>query len=88
MASRRMPPSGKAAGSKNWIMWTVGGVLALAFLAFLIAWAGGWIRFTTDPRVLEIRQMQQEAMQKFQANGGPSNVAEVTEAMAASRGRP
>lgn len=54
----------------------------LALLAFLVAWLLGWIRFTTDPRVLEIRAMQEEARQKMTASGGPKTVAEATAAMA------
>jgi len=54
----------------------------LAILAFLVAWLLGWVRFTTDPRVLEIRAMQEEARQKMTASGGPKTVAEATAAMA------
>lgn len=54
----------------------------LSLLAFLVAWLLGWIRFTTDPRVLEIRAMQEEARQKMTASGGPKTVAEATAAMA------
>lgn len=54
----------------------------LALLAFLVAWLLGWIRFTPDPRVLEIRAMQEEARQKMTASGGPKTMAEATAAMA------
>jgi len=54
----------------------------LAILAFLVAWLLGWIRFTPDPRVLEIRAMQEEARQKMTASGGPKTAAEATAAMA------
>lgn len=54
----------------------------LALLAFLVAWLLGWIRFTPDPRVLEIRAMQEDARQKMTASGGPKTVAEATAAMA------
>jgi len=53
----------------------------IALVAFLIAWLGGWIRFTTDPRVVEIRKLQEEARQKFVATGGPSTLAEATDAV-------
>ena len=60
-----------------------GGLIALlALLAFLVAWLLGWIRFTTDPRVVEIRKLQEEARQKFAATGGPTTIAEATEAVA------
>lgn len=58
-------------------------VLGLGLLAFLTAWLLGWFRFTTDPRVQEILQLQEEAQQKFMANGGPRTLAEATEAVAA-----
>ncbi|MFM8952671.1 MAG: hypothetical protein ACKOOF_06375, partial [Planctomycetaceae bacterium] len=54
----------------------------LALIVFLIAWLLGWIRFTTDPRVLEIRAMQDEARQRILASGGPKTVAEATAAVA------
>ena len=58
-------------------------VIGIGLLAFLAAWLLGWFRFTTDPRVQEILQLQEEARQKFMANGGPQTVAEATEAVAA-----
>jgi hypothetical protein len=61
-----------------------GGVIALlALLACIVAWLLGWIRFTTDPRVVEIRKLQEEARQKFVATGGPNTIAEAAEAVAA-----
>lgn len=62
-----------------WII--VFGVLAL--IGFLIAWLGGWIRFTTDPRVTEILALQRQAETAFTANGGPSTVAEAAAAFTA-----
>ena len=74
--SRRDPTSGSSVGTWAAIL---GG---LALLAFLVAWLLGWIRFTPDPRVLEIRAMQEEARQKMTASGGPKTAAEATAAMA------
>jgi hypothetical protein len=74
--ARRDSTSGSSVGTWAAIL---GG---LALLAFLVAWLLGWIRFTTDPRVLEIRAMQEEARQKMTASGGPKTVAEATAAMA------
>jgi len=70
-----------SSGGSSAVRWAaiLGG---LALLAFLVAWLLGWIRFTTDPRVLEIRGMQEEARQKMMASGGPKTVAEATAAMA------
>lgn len=58
-------------------------IAILGLLAFLIAWLAGWIRLTTDPRVAEIKQLQNEARQKFAVNGGPQTLAEATEAVTA-----
>jgi len=58
-------------------------IAILALLAFLVAWLGGWIRFTTDPRVAEIQKLQEETRQKFVATGGPQTLAEATEAVTA-----
>lgn len=61
----------------------VGAVLALAILAFLVAWFGGWLSRSTDPRVVAIQRMAEEARQKFVADGGPQTLAEAKEAVAA-----
>jgi len=73
------PAEKKSGGWKRWA-----GVLAgLLLLGFGIAWGGGWIRFTTDPRVLEIKKMQADMQAKFMANGGPTTEAEAKEFVAA-----
>lgn len=57
---------------------------AAAFLAFLVAWLGGWIRFTTDPRVAEILALQEQARDRFgQVGGGTLNLADATAAATA-----
>lgn len=69
-------------GGGGLAFWAV--VLAgLVLLCLLVAWLAGWIRFSTDPRVLEIKTLQEEATRKFQANGGPSTLADATAAVAA-----
>lgn len=60
----------------------VGLLLGIGGLVFLVAWLTGWIRFTTDPHVQEILNLQNAAQEKFMANGGPRTVAEATEAIA------
>ncbi|MGB8852542.1 MAG: hypothetical protein WCC69_03145 [Pirellulales bacterium] len=77
-ASFSRPGSANGSSFGKWAA-ALGG---LALFAFLVAWLLGWIRFTTDPRVLEIRAMQEEARQKMIASGGPKTVAEATAAMA------
>lgn len=79
--SSRLATAEGSGGSSAALRW--GGLIALlALLAFVIAWLLGWIRFTTDPRVVEIRKLQEDARQKFAATGGPTTIAEATEAVA------
>jgi hypothetical protein len=79
--SSRFAPAEASGDSSTALRW--GGAIALvALLAFIVAWLLGWIRFTTDPRVVEIRALQEQARQKFVATGGPTTVAEATEAVA------
>ncbi len=68
-------------GSKGFWLWIVLGVVALALVGFLVAWLAGWIRFSTDPRVTEIRTLQQEMQAKFAE--GPANEAQAKEMVAA-----
>ena len=58
-------------------------LLALALLAFLVAWLLGYVRLTTDPRVAEIQKLQAEAQKQFMANGGPQTLDEAKAAVAA-----
>jgi len=58
-------------------------LLAIGVLAFLVAWLLGYVRLTTDPRVVEIKNLQAAAQQQFSANGGPQTLDEA-KAMVAS----
>jgi hypothetical protein len=58
-------------------------LLALALLAFLVAWLLGYVRLTTDPRVAEIQKLQAESQKQFMANGGPQTLDEAKAAVAA-----
>ena len=53
-----------------------GRTLLAAVALFLIAWLGGWIRFTTDPRLAEVITMQREADRLVAIDGGPKTEAE------------
>lgn len=80
-AASRSPASrstadGSGAGP---VVWAIGAAVLL-LLAAILAWWLGWLSFGTDPRVVEIQQLQEEAQKQFSANGGPSTV---TAAMAA-----
>lgn len=72
----------QSGGSSAAVRWS-GVILLLGLLAFFLAWLFGWVRFTTDPRVVEIRKLQEEARQKFVVTGGPNTIAEAAEAVAA-----
>jgi hypothetical protein len=58
-------------------------LLAVGVLVFLVAWLLGYVRLTTDPRIVEIQKLQTESQQKFMANGGPQTLDEAKEAVAA-----
>jgi len=49
-------------------------LFAVGFLAFLVAWLLGYVRLTTDPRIVEIQKLQAEAQKTFMANGGPQTL--------------
>jgi hypothetical protein len=69
-------PARKAA---RWVLI----LLALALLAFLVAWLLGYVRLTTDPRITEIQKLQADAQNQFMANGGPQTLDEAKAAVAA-----
>lgn len=78
----RLPPAAGGESSSPVGKW-IAAIAILTLLAFLVAWLGGWIRFTTDPRVVEIQKLQEDARQKFVVTGGPQTLAEATEAVTA-----
>ena len=82
LRSSRLPPAASDESSSPTGKW-IAAIAILALLAFLVAWLGGWIRFTTDPRVVEIQKLSEDARQKFVATGGPQTLAEATEAVTA-----
>lgn len=58
-------------------------VAAVAMLGVLVAWFAGWFGSATDPRIVAIQKLQQEAEQKFVTGGGPQTLDEAKEAVAA-----
>jgi hypothetical protein len=58
-------------------------LLTVAFVALFIAWLLGYVRLWTDPRIVEIRNLQAEAQKQFAANGGPQTLDEANAAVAA-----
>ena len=53
-----------------------GRTLLTAVALCLIAWLGGWVRFSTDPRLAEVLAMQREVDRLVAADGGPKTEAE------------
>lgn len=78
--SRKQSSGSQSSGAAGRI---AGAVAAVAILAFLVAWFGGWLWRSTDPRVVTIQRMADEARQKFVANGGPQTLAEAKESVVA-----
>lgn len=64
-------------------IWWALGLLSFVLMGFFIAWGGGWIRFTTDPRVVEIQEMHQDLEEKYVASGGPKTFVEAAAGIAA-----
>lgn len=75
MMRARRGEKGRPVGLMIGISLAVAALLAL--VAYLILWLSGF--FATDPRLVEVRAMQQEQVKKFAATGGPTNVLEAVE---------
>ncbi|NDC63654.1 MAG: hypothetical protein EBZ59_06630, partial [Planctomycetia bacterium] len=80
-SSRLPPPAGEQASNpaRKWLAL----LALLAVLTSLLAWLLGWFRPAIDPRVAEIRKLQDEARQTIITGGGPSTIAEAAAGMAA-----
>lgn len=78
--SRKQSSGSQSSGAAGRI---AGAVAAMAILTFLVAWFGGWLSRSADPRVVAVQRMADEARQKFVANGGPQTLAEAKESVAA-----
>ena len=76
-SASRSPADGSGAGP---VVWAIGAAMLL-LLAAILAWWLGWLSFGTDPRVVEIQQLQEEAQKQFTANGGPSTITEAVAAV-------
>jgi hypothetical protein len=64
-------------------LWIVGLAVA-ALVALLVAWLGGWIRFSTDPRVAEILTLQEQARVRFEQRGEAGGAPTMADATAAA----
>ncbi|MFM7207472.1 MAG: hypothetical protein ACKO4T_12480 [Planctomycetaceae bacterium] len=68
--------------SRGWVVW-LAALAGLLVAALVVAWLLGWISLGTDPRVAEIRTLQEEARVQFAETGGPRTFAEATAAVTA-----
>lgn len=81
IASRRHRDGADSATGWGTGRWVAVGVVIL-LLGLMAAWLMGWLRFSTDPRVLEIQRMQAEMQDSLFKNGGPATLVEASAAMA------
>ena len=81
LASRGTRGSVASTSEGRGARWAAGIALVL-LLALGLAWFMGWLRFATDPRVLEIQRMQTEMRESLFKNGGPRTLTEASTAMA------
>jgi hypothetical protein len=63
--------------------WLAGGASAVVAAAIGLGWWLGWFGRPEDPRVTEIKALQQELAAKYPPEQGPRNVAEAAERVAA-----
>jgi hypothetical protein len=65
----RLRPASQDSDRSSLRLWLIG-LAVVALLALLVAWLGGWVRLTTDPRVAEILALQKQAEERFTGLGG------------------
>jgi len=56
-------------------------LFAVGLLLFLVAWLLGYVRLTTDPRIVEIQKLQADAQKTFMADGGPQTLEDAKAAV-------
>jgi hypothetical protein len=71
-------PAAQSSGRRRIVTGLIG-FICLAALAVWWLWPAD---FSNDPRVVEIRQLQEEARQRFAAGGGPTTMAEARDYVA------
>ena len=72
-SSSRKKTVGKSGGMKRWLAGISLAIVVILISAYFFLWPSD---YSNDPRVVEIREIQEEARKKYLSNGGPSTKAE------------
>ena len=72
-SSSRKKTVGKSGGIKRWLAGISLAMVVILISAYFFLWPTD---YSNDPRVVEIREIQEEARKKYLSNGGPSTKAE------------
>ena len=72
-SSSRKKTVGKSGGMKRWLTGISLAMVVILISAYFFLWPSD---YSNDPRVIEIREIQEEARKRYLSNGGPSTQAE------------
>ena len=72
-SSSRKKTVGKSGGMKRWLTGISLAMVVILISAYFFLWPSD---YSNDPRVVEIREIQEEARKQYLSNGGPSTKAE------------
>ena len=72
-SSTRKKRVGKSGGMKRWLIGMSFAMVVILVSAYFFLWPSD---YSNDPRVVEIREIQEEARKQYLSNGGPSTKAE------------
>ena len=68
-SSSRKKTVGKSGGMKRWLTGISLAMVVILISAYFFLWPSD---YSNDPRVIEIREIQEEARKRYLSNGGPS----------------
>ena len=72
-SSSRKKTVGKSGGMKRWLAGISLAMVVILISAYFFLWPSD---YSNDPRVIEIREIQEEARKRYLSNGGPSTQTE------------
>jgi hypothetical protein len=72
-SSSRKKTVGKSGGMKRWLTGISLAMVVILISAYFFLWPSD---YSNDPRVIEIREIQEEARKRYLSNGGPSTQTE------------